>query len=92
MDVSEALTLVQQHVEKHSNNKYQNSVIDTEKPLREPKFTLLTAQKYIARYLATSGEKLANPEDLKKAAHFILFELQASIEREKQLTAKVRKS
>lgn len=79
MKVNNALQSVAEHVEKHSDNKYQHSIIDTEKPLRNPQFTLLTANKYIARYLATAGEKNGNPEDLKKAIHFILFELQLRI-------------
>jgi hypothetical protein len=80
MLVNDALIALQQHVEHHSDNKYQHSVLDTEKPLREPKFTLLTANKYIARYLASKGEKQANPNDLLKAAHFILFEIQHRME------------
>lgn len=79
MDVSKALSQLKEHTEKHSNNKYQNTVINIEASLGEPKFTLLTAEKYIARYLATSGEKRAQPIDLLKAAHFILFELQSRI-------------
>lgn len=78
MNVEQALIDLADHVVKHSDNKYQHSVVDTEKPLHEPKFTLLTANKYIARYLAKSGEKNGNPEDLLKAAHFILFEIQAA--------------
>jgi hypothetical protein len=79
MDVSKALGQLKEHTEKHSNNKYQNTVINIEASLGEPTFTLLTAEKYIARYLATSGEKRAQPIDLLKAAHFILFELQSRI-------------
>jgi hypothetical protein len=76
MQVNDALLLLGDHVRQHSDNKYQHSVLDTEKPLQEPRFTLLTAQKYMARYLASKGEKLADPQDLLKAAHFILFEIQ----------------
>lgn len=76
MNVQKALNLVETHVSKHSNNKYQNTVLNTETPLREPKFTLLTANKYMARYLANAGEKRAQIEDLAKAVHFILFEIQ----------------
>jgi hypothetical protein len=82
MNVSRALHLVEKHVSEHSNNKYQKSIIDTESALREPKFTLLTAQKYIARYMAQGGEKTHQLIDLKKAVHFILFEIEANIERD----------
>lgn len=83
MNVQKAIELVTQHVAKHSDNKYQHSVLDTEKSLHQPLFTLLTAHKYIARYLATKGEKLGNQEDLMKAVHFILFEIQNRIDNEK---------
>ena len=79
MQVNDALRMLTEHVNKHSDNKYQHSVLDTEKALVEPKFTLLTANKYLARYLATAGEKQAQMEDLLKAAHFVLFELQARV-------------
>lgn len=82
MDITKALQALTKHCTEHSNNKYQNSIINTEPSLREPRFTLLTANKYIARYLATSGEKRGNPQDLLKAAHFILFELQSTIDAE----------
>ena len=79
MDVSKAFQVLQEHVGTHSNNKYQNTPINIEGSLTEPKFTLLTAEKYIARYLATAGEKRAQKIDLLKACHFILFELQSRI-------------
>lgn len=82
MDVSKAFSMLQEHTEKHSNNKYQNSPINIEASLNVPQFTLLSAEKYIARYLATAGEKRAQKEDLLKACHFILFELQSKISQE----------
>ena len=86
MKVDNAIQALVEHVNKHSDNKYQHSVLDTERPLTEPKFTLLTANKYLARYLATAGEKQAQTEDLLKALHFILFELQARIVKKNQTT------
>jgi len=82
MNITKALEALTMHIERHSNNKYQHSIIDTEKPLHQPVFTLLTANKYIARYLAKAGEKNSNPEDLLKAAHFILFEIQNRLDNE----------
>jgi hypothetical protein len=80
MNVESALKQLTDHIAKHSGNKYQNSIIDTENSLKETRFTVLTAEKYMARYLATSGEKQANPEDLLKACHFLLFEIQSKID------------
>lgn len=86
MNVAEALKQVYEHVDKHSHNKYQNTDMNTEDALVLPVFTLMTAKKYLARYLAKQGEKTSNPEDLKKAIHFILFELQSSINNKKVTT------
>lgn len=83
MQVTEALAVVTEHVTKHTDNKYQHSIIDTERPLQVPEFTLLNANKYIARYLAKSGEKTKNVDDLKKAVHFILFEIQTQLNNSK---------
>lgn len=85
MDVSRAMNAVIDHVAKHSDNKYQHSMLNTEAPLRVPEFTLLTANKYLARYLASKGEKTRNPEDLKKAIHFILFELENQLPDDRQM-------
>lgn len=79
MNVKPALQLVIDHVEKHSNNKYQNSILDSELTLKQPVFTLLTANKYLIRYLAKQGEKVGNTRDLMKAIHFILFEIQNTL-------------
>lgn len=76
MKVNEALKELQAHVEKHSNNKYQNSLMESDDALRQPIFTLFTAKKYLTRYLAQEGEKNGDPVDLLKACHFILFEYQ----------------
>jgi hypothetical protein len=90
MNVEKALESLKTHVLKHSNNKYQNSIIDSEGSLRVPQFTLLTAVKYITRYLAKSGEKNGNPEDLLKACHFLLFEMQAVVDAEAAKTKAVQ--
>lgn len=82
MDITKALSILTTHVEKHSNNKYQASIMDSEKALQQPIFTVLTANKYMVRYLAKSGEKTANIEDLLKACHFILFEIQNRLNNE----------
>lgn len=82
MDVTQAMALVVNHVDKHSDNKYQNSIVDTEKALKQPVFTLFTAQKYVARYLAFKGEKNKQRVDLLKAVHFILFEIQNNMDQE----------
>jgi hypothetical protein len=82
MNITKAMEVLAKHVAEHSNNKYQNSILDSEESLKQPVFTLLTAHKYIVRYLAKSGEKNANPNDLLKACHFILFELQNRIDHE----------
>jgi len=79
MNVDKALAELTSHIQKYGNNKYQHSVIDTENSLKEPRFTLLTAEKYLARYLAHSGEKTGQVQDLLKAAHFILFEVQSRL-------------
>jgi hypothetical protein len=76
MDVTKALNALKEHVEAHSNNKYQASPINSDKPLKQPIFTLLTADKYLARYLSKSGEKINNTQDLLKACHMILFEIE----------------
>lgn len=39
-------------------------------------YNIATATAYIARYIATDGAKAANTEDLLKAIHFLLFEIQ----------------
>lgn len=80
MTVANAFQYVGKHIAKHTGNKYQHSVINADAALKEPKFTLLTAQKYLARYLATSGEKTGNIEDLAKAVHFIMFEIENKLE------------
>lgn len=83
MDITKAMEVLVKHVNEHSNNKYQASILDSERSLEQPTFTLLTAHKYIVRYLAKSGEKTGNPNDLLKACHFILFELQNRINNDK---------
>ena len=82
MDITKAMEVLAKHVGEHSNNKYQHSILDSERSLEQPTFTLLTAHKYIVRYLAQQGEKTRNPQDLLKACHFILFELQNRINHE----------
>lgn len=44
-------------------------------------FSLGNAVKYIVRFKATTGEKNGNPQDLLKAAHYVLMEL-ASLQKE----------
>jgi len=82
MDVKNALSMLEMHVSKHSNNKYQNSIMDSEAALKQPVFTLFTSSKYMVRYLANVGEKRAQIEDLLKSAHFILFEIQNRLNQE----------
>jgi hypothetical protein len=80
MNTEKALKMLEKHTSKHSDNKYQHSIINSEGSLRTPEFTLLTAVKYLSRYVAVKGEKLGQVEDLLKAAHFILFEIQCRLE------------
>lgn len=82
MNVHNAILELEKHIIKHSNNKYQSSILDSERPLEQPIFTLLSAHNYIVRYLAQEGEKTGNIEDLLKACHFILFEIQNRINNE----------
>lgn len=83
MDITKAIALLKDHGDRHANDKYYKSIIDMSGALKSKEFTLLTAQKYLSRYLANGGEKTGNPDDLLKACHYILFELQNRIDSNK---------
>lgn len=83
MEVNKALSLLREHISKHTTGKYQKSVLSSAESLRQPIFTLLTAQKYLVRYLALEGEKRRQTEDLLKACHMILCEVQVRLDESK---------
>lgn len=84
MKVDDALSMLRNHVSKHTTGKYQSSILSSAESLKQPIFTLLTAQKYLVRYLALEGEKRRQVEDLLKACHMILCEVQVRLDESKE--------
>jgi hypothetical protein len=76
MDVSNAFQRLKEHAEKHSQEKYYRSDINMDGMLKRPDFTVGSAAKYLIRYVAVDGEKRMQLDDLLKAAHNILFEIE----------------
>jgi hypothetical protein len=76
MDVKTALSKLKEHAEKQENEKYYRSDINADGLLKRKDFVLGNAVKYLVRYMAQSGEKRGQVEDLLKAAHYLLFEIE----------------
>jgi hypothetical protein len=82
MNISDALELLKEHVQKHSKEKYYRSDINADGLLLRKDFTIGSAVKYLVRYMAKEGEKRAQLDDLLKACHFILFEVQNRLQQQ----------
>lgn len=67
------------YLESTTQDKYSKSLIDTRSFLYHEDIgfgaNILNASKYIGRYATKGFSKSYNPEDLKKAIHYLLFEL-----------------
>ncbi len=79
----EALSGIVEHIANTYGEKYQAQDVlwvDTKKLLtqsKDGKFSNLhSAGKYVQRYSTTGFDKSENPVDLRKAIHYLLFEIQ----------------
>lgn len=83
-DVTEALNVLIKHLNKANNNKYANTDIDMSFILKSDDLgkgmNIGNCLKYLSRYIAVEGEKKYLVEDLLKATHYLLFELQRRLD------------
>lgn len=84
--IDRAVSFLQDHIIATLSDKYDNAAIDTKDLIYHDKhgksINMFNAIKYLTRYLNDDGNKANNPEDLKKAAHYIMFELSRRIIKE----------
>lgn len=78
-NLKEVLDDVIEYVGTTFDDKYQSAMIDTMEMLNSKEhgkiLNVFNAVKYLSRYSTTGFEKSENPQDLMKAIHYILIEL-----------------
>ena len=78
-NLKEVLDDVIEYVGTTFDDKYQNSMINTMDMLNSEEhgkvLNVFNAVKYLSRYQTTGFEKSENPQDLMKAIHYILIEM-----------------
>ena len=87
--LTQVLAEIELHIAKCGNDKYEKSPIDPKPFINSiygKGFNIGNAVKYLSRYCATDGNKCSQREDLLKAVHYIIFELERSLEASKPLT------